>query len=214
MHILKIFREVKNVEIEIENSCSMEEKNISETLGFILLEGSRRKDENSAAQRIKKPSDGIELGGLDSLNMEDLDLDLDLSTEAPTESPQTQPEKVKEATVTDPVLAQFISLLSSFPEIMSATISTKDGSILHQSGEQNNNTANFITYVAGAAEQIGKAIGVSAQQYSLFTLDDESRLLVLCGQDVIVGIKVGSSAFPEPIADGLRPVLNRIKLQS
>ncbi len=201
----------KNVEIEIDNSCSVTEERITETLGFILLEGCRRTDEDNAAKTSAPKTSGANLESLDSLNMEDLDLDLSAGTPSQpaelSQSPQT-------SSPTDPVLAQFITMLSSFPEIISSTISSKDGNILHQTGEQGNNTANFVTYVAVAAEQIEIAIGASGRQYSIFTLMDDSKLLILCGQDVIVGLKVGNSVFPESIADGLRPVLSRIRLSA
>jgi DNA-binding response OmpR family regulator len=201
----------KNVEIEIENSCSINEKNISETLGFILLEGCRRKDEKDAETGLATSTNGLEMNNLESLNMEDLDLDL--PSETPQEPARKQSATNVEKTVSDPALAQFVNLLSSFPEISSSTISAKDGTVLHQSGEQNSNTANFITYAAGTAKQIEAAIGVSGQQYSLFTLEDDSKLLVLSGDNVVVGVKIGSSVPPEPIANGLRPVLSRIQFQ-
>ncbi len=202
----------KNVEIEIENRCSVTEKRIQETLGFILLEGCRRKDESADADAKNSGSTlgGTGLESLDSLNMEDLDLDL-----STTKKPQLQPDKPAappKAAITDPALAQFVNLLGSFPEISSSLICTKDGKILYQAGNPDDNVANFITYVAVAAEQIEIAIGASGRQYSIFTMLDDSKLLVLCGQDVIIGLKVGSAVFPESIADGIRPVLSRIKL--
>ncbi|MBU0943258.1 MAG: response regulator [Proteobacteria bacterium] len=200
----------KNVEIEIENACSVKESNIKESLGFILLEGSRLKDENDATEAETS-------GSLDSLNMEDLDMAFSAEDDS---QPAMQPSKTppsfiqSEAMATNPVLAQFIAMLSSFPEIESATISTIDGNILHQLGEPNGHLANFITYVAIAADQIRMAIGAAGRQYTLFTLTNGSKLLILCGQDVIVGIQVDAAVFPEPIADGLRPVLSRIRLSS
>jgi hypothetical protein len=110
------------------------------------------------------------------------------------------------------MLAQFIAMLGSFSEIESATISDKNGNTLHQTGKGHENIANFINYVAVAAEQIQVAIGASGRQYSIFTLADNSKLIVLCGQDVVVGLSVGSAVFPARIADGLRPVLSRISL--
>ncbi len=200
----------KNVEIEIENSCSVTEGKITETLGFILLEGCRRKDEDNAAKSTAPSSGEADLASLDSLNMEDLDLDL--SSPPAAQQVQATPPPQQPATPANPVLAQFVTMLSSFPEIISTTISSKDGTVLHQAGELGNNTANFTTYVAVATEQIEIAIGASGRQYTICTLVDDTKLLILCGQDVIVGLKVGSSVFPESIADGLRPVLSRIKL--
>ncbi len=200
----------KNVEIEIENSCSVKENNITESLGFILLEGSRRKDEKDAA------SNEI-TGSLDSLNMEDIDLDLAAEGTDQSQAPASVPSPASiqsQTSLNNPLLEQFIAMLSSFPEIESATVSAKDGNVLHQAGEPNSHIANFITYVSVAADQIKMAIGAAGGQYSLFTLESGSKLLILCGQEVIVGLQVGSSAAPEAIADGLRPVLSRISLSS
>lgn len=201
----------KNVEISIDNKCSVTEGVITESLGFILLEGSRRKDENDAASSSPTSSITNSMGSLDALNMEDLDLDFHETPPATDSKPPPTP--VQSTVVADnPMLAQFITMLSSFSEIESATISDKNGNTLHQAGKGNENIANFITYVAVAAEQIEVAIGASGRQYSIFTLTDSSKLIVLCGQDIIVGLSVGRAVFPASIADGLRPILNRISL--
>ncbi len=208
----------KSVEISIDNGCSVTSKQIKESLGFILLEGSRRKDENNAASELTSPPASSSFGSLDSLNMENLDLDLNPEKNpkpAPRQNSQTSLATPQSAAIANnPVLAQFITMLSSFPEINGATISSKNGTVLHQNGENNANIANFITYVAVAAEQIEIAIGSSGRQYSIFTIADGSKLIVLCGNDVVVGLQVGKSVIPSPIADGLRPVLSRITLSS
>lgn len=204
----------KNVEISIDNKVGVTEKKITESLGFILLEGSRRKDENEALTERSTPPPSSSFGSLDSLNMEDLDLDLDAAENivppSATQSPQT-PHQAPEV-ANNPILAQFISMLSSFPGITGATLSSKNGKILYESGTSTANIANFITYVAVAAEQIEIAIGSTGRQYTIFTSTDGSKLIVLCGNDVVVGLQVANSVVPGPIADGLRPVLSRINL--
>ncbi len=206
----------QNVEIEIENRCLLTEENIKETLGFILLEGSRRKDEGNAA--TVKPDLGsgdTGMGALESLNMEKMDLDLSTESSLPPETVARQNRQKPEQsadTTTNPALSQFVALLNSFPEIKNATISTTDGIILHQDDQSNNNSATFFTYAAVAAEQIEIAIGASDNEYSLFTLTDDSKLLILYAHEIVVGLNIDNTAFPEPIADGLRPVLNRISI--
>ncbi len=209
----------KNVEIAMDSSCSATENKISQSLGFILLEGCRRTDENNVSEVPSGPGATEQsFGDLDALNM--ADLDLNLSNKAPTQQPAAapaaqSPSPAQAGTATDnPILSQFISMLNSFPEIESATVSGKDGSTLHQSGTPDSNTANFITYVAVAVEQIQTTIGASGRQYAIFTLTDSSKLIILCGPEVTVGLKVGSSVFPAPIADGLRPILRRITLST
>lgn len=205
----------KNVEISIDNKCPVTERKITESLGFILLEGSRRKDENDAVAQLDMPAGSSSSGSLDSLNMADLDLDLNTEDDlapAPPASSLPQETVLSQEVTNNPVLAQFINMLSTFSEIKGATVSAKNGTVLHQSGESNANVANFITYVAMAAEQIEIAIGSSGRQYTIFTITDGSKLIVLCGSDVVVGLRVESSANPGPIATGLRPILSRITL--
>lgn len=204
----------KDVEISIDNKCAVTTGIISESLGFILLEGSRRKDENDAASSESAPFAASAMGSLDSLNMEDLDLDFQEAQEKPlaTNSKQPAVPAQSKTVANNPMLAQFITMLSSFAEIESATISDKNGHTLHQVGNANENIANFITYVAVAVEKMELAIGASGRQYSVFTLTDNTKLIVLCGPDIVIGLSVGSSIFPASIADGLRPVLSRIRL--
>lgn len=147
--------------------------------------------------------------------MEKMDLDLSTESSLPPETVARQNRQKPEQsadTTTNPALSQFVALLNSFPEIKNATISTTDGIILHQDDQSNNNSATFFTYAAVAAEQIEIAIGASDNEYSLFTLTDDSKLLILYAHEIVVGLNIDNTAFPEPIADGLRPVLNRISI--
>ena len=208
---------VQTCALPIYNKCPVTEKKITESLGFILLEGSRRKDENDAAAQLNMPPASSSFGSLDSLNMADLDLALNTEEEltpGPLASSQPLETAPSQAVTNNPILAQFITMLSSFPEITGATVSAKNGTVLHQSGENNSNVANFITYVSVAAEQIEIAIGSAGRQYTIFTITDGSKLIILCGSDVVVGLRVGSSVVPGPIADGLRPILSRITLDT
>ena len=112
------------------------------------------------------------------------DLDLALNTEeeltpGPLASSQPLETAPSQAVTNNPILAQFITMLSSFPEITGATVSAKNGTVLHQSGENNSNVANFITYVSVAAEQIEIAIGSAGRQYTIFTITDGSKLIIL-----------------------------------
>ena len=203
----------KNVEIEIDSSCPATKQNIEKPLGFILLEGSRRKDENNAATGSYLNADRS--GSLKSLNMEELDLDLSTKSSPLRERTKSQDKKPLpqlKVVNTNPEIAQFISLLSSFPEINSITISSREGTILHQAGHSDGNTGSFITYVAAANKQIGSAIGASGVQSSTFTLLNDSRLLILFGKDIVVGLNLDGTIAPDPIADGLRPALNRISI--
>lgn len=203
----------KNVEIEIDSSCLATKQNIEKPLGFVLLEGSRRKDESNTATGFDSGSG--KTGSLESLNMEDLNLDLSTQSSSLQETTENLNKKslAQSRNVnTNPGITQFISLLSSFPEINSTTITSREGTILHQADQSDGNTGNFVTYVAAASKQIGSAMGTSDSQYSIFTLLNDSKILILNGKDVVVGLTLDGTTAPEPIANGLRPVLDRISI--
>ena len=203
----------KNVEIEIENCCPATKQNIEKPLGFILLEGNRRKDESNITADLYSNSD--KSGSMESINMEDIDLDLSTNTPTSQEtvgSLQARHLEKPKSAKTNPKITQFISLLSSFPEINSIIISTREGNILHQAGHSDGHTSSFVTYAAATSKQIGSAIGASKNQYSIFTLLNNSKLLILNGKDIVVGLNLDGTTAPGPIADGLRPVLDRISI--
>ena len=66
----------KNVEIILTNSCDITEQNISGSLGYILLEGSRRQDERGSSTVNPPLQNSIE-ATLDFIESADIDLGLD-----------------------------------------------------------------------------------------------------------------------------------------
>lgn len=209
----------KNVEIVLTNSCNITEQQIHESLGFILLEGSRREDErdtsspNPATQSSTSvPLDSIDLAGID-LGLDDFLNEKDeLSPPSPPTEAMTAPT-VQSTYASNPMLKQFISMLEAMPEIGNSILVSKDGNIIHTAKTSSDQIVNFITYLSVVSQQLQTAMGTGEQQYTLLTLNSGNKLLVLCGKEVVVGLEIGSTVTPGPIATGLRPVLSRISLQ-
>jgi CheY-like chemotaxis protein/predicted regulator of Ras-like GTPase activity (Roadblock/LC7/MglB family) len=213
----------KNVEIILTNSCDVAEQKIPESLGFILLEGSRREDEGDMSPSSPTTQTG-NAAPLDPIDLSSIDLGLDdFLHEAEEAPPQPAAEAVTEkpaATIaassmhaSNPVLKQFITMLEAMPEINSSILVSKDGNIIHSAQTNSEQLANFITYLSVVSEQLQMAMGAGDRQYTLISLNMGAKLLVICGKEVVAGLEIGNTVIPGPIAAGLRPVLSRISLQ-
>lgn len=212
----------KNVEIILANSCTVTDPKIHDSLGFILLEGSRRQDERDDTATTGPAAQTSPGTPLDSIDLGDMDLGLDdfLHEEevkpppsSPTETMSLAPSTMDSGHAANPILQQFIAMLSAMPEISDSILVSKEGNMLHAGQELDAQIANFTTYLSVVGEQLQMAMGTGEQQYTLLTLKSGKKLLVLCGKEVVVGLEIGNTVTPGPVAASLRPVLSRISLQ-
>lgn len=207
----------KNVEIELNSICTVTEQKIHESLGFILLEGTRRQDEQQnppagSSNKNEFPA------SLDSIDLSEVDLELDdflseTKSPAPAASTPGVNATPPSAHTTDPVIKQFVDMLNSMPDINNSILVSKEGTLIHSTNTIDEQLTSFITYIAMVGEQLQMAMGTGAPQHSLLNLSSGNKLLILCGREVVVGLDIGAAVMPGPIANGLRPALNRISLQ-
>jgi len=210
----------KNVEIILTNSCNITEQKISESLGFILLEGSRRQDERDTPD-ISSPPPKRPEASLGSIDLTGIDLGIDdflhddanvLPSSSPAES-MTSSTIAASMHASNPLLKQFIATLEAMPEISNPILVSKDGNVIHTAKTNDDQLINFITYLSVVSEQLQVGMGAGERQYVLFGLNSGNKHLVLCGKEVVAGLEISKTTAPGPIAAGLRPVLNRISLQ-
>ena len=208
----------KNVEIVLANSCANKEPKISNTLGFILLEASRRQDERNIAPTTIPAAQAETENSRLATNLAGLNLDLDdfLNDH---DCPSTTAFETLAATASTPssnssnqILKQFITMLGTMPEINSSILVSRDGNIIHADKTGNDQIANFITYTSVVGEQLQMTMSTGEQQYTLLTLSSGNKLLVICGKEVIAGLEISAAGAPDPLAAGLRPILSRISL--
>ena len=208
----------KNVEIILANSCEITDKKISVSLGYILLESSRRQDERGTSTVNHSSPDSTETS-LGSIDLAGIDLGLDdflhdentLPASSPIE-PMTWPSSPSMYT-SNPLLKQFITMLGAMPEINNSILVSKEGNVIHTATKSDDQLVNFITYLSVVSEQLQGAMGAGEQQYTLLGLNSGNKLLILSGKEIIVGLEIGNTIAPGPVAAGLRPVLSRISLQ-
>ncbi len=211
----------KNVEIILANSCDITEQIISESLGYILLEGSRRQDERDTSTVNSDSSNSTDVS-LDSIDLAGIDLGIDdflHDEDAPLSSSPAETMTLPSSTIassmhaSNPLLKQFIAMLGAMPEISNSILVSKDGNVIHTAKTSDDHIVNFITYLSVVSEQLQMAMGAGERQYVLLGLNSGNKLLVLCGKEIVVGLEISNTIAPGPIAAGLRPVLSRISLQ-
>lgn len=213
----------KNVDIMLDNSCAISKPEIQNSLGFILLEWSRREDEQHVSPATPAPQPAST--SLDSIDLSSVDLGPDHFLHKDKEALQPASPQPAEALPTssstmtssvhtaNPILQQFITMLAAMPEISDSILVSKDGNLLYAAKTADNQTSTFITYISVVSQQLQEAVGTGEQQYTMLTLSSGSNLLILSGTEIVVGLKMSSAVPPGPVAAGLRPVLSRIRLQ-
>ena len=207
----------KNVEIELKNTCTKNEQKIQKSLGFILLEASRMEDENnsppadpSAQNKSNTPLNAIDLADLDSGLNDFLSEDSSSPVAASKPIAEPTPSAIYSA---NPFINQFITMLNRMPDISNSFLISTEGALIYSTTNTiDDQTSNFITYMAVVGKQLQAAMGTGEQQYSLLNLSNDHKLLILCGKDIIVGLEIGGAVMAGPIATGLRPALSKITL--
>jgi CheY-like chemotaxis protein len=207
----------KNVEIVLDNSCKITEPKIHDSLGFILLEGSRRQDEQNASPTNSVPQPASSGASLDSIDLTGMDLGLDdflhENEDVPPPSLPTETLTTVSTHTANPILQQFITMLDAMPEISNSILVSKDGNLIYAAKAADDQISNFITYISVVSQQLQEAMGTGEQQYTMLTLSSGNNLLILSGKDIVVGLEISKTIPPGPVAAGLRPVLGRISMQ-
>lgn len=204
----------KNVEIELQNTCTKNEQKIQKSLGFILLEVSRMEDEKNSPPVNPSTQKKSNNTTLNAINLADLDSGLNDFLSEDNPSTIAEPEPTPSAIYSvNPFINQFITMLNRMPDINNSFLISTEGSLIYSTTNTiDDQTSNFITYIALVGKQLQAAMGAGEQQYSLLNLSSGNKLLILCGKEIIVGLEIGGAVMAGPIATGLRPALTKITL--
>ncbi len=208
----------KNVEIELQNTCTKNEQKIQKSLGFILLEVSRIEDEKNSPPVDPSAQKKSNNTTLNAINLADLDSGLNNFLSEDNSATIAEPKPTAEPTPsaiysTNPFINQFITMLNRMPDISNSFLISTEGSLIYSTTNTiDDQTSNFIIYIALVGKQLQAAMGAGEQQYSLLNLSSGNKLLILCGKEIIVGLEIGGAVMAGPIATGLRPALTKITL--
>ena len=185
-------------EITIYNFCQNRKRTIEAPLGFILIEGARRIDE----QAEKEMAMGN--GGGTSAHDDELDqLDnLDFDTAPPL------PPLLAGEDLLPEIPLPLEDQIRAVPGVHRMVLIAADGSVVAQHGVENKGFKPFVTYMAVAADNMRTTLGSAhLPAHIILSQTMGEKLLIVPGQRLSVGIEVSPDVSPVKIAAQVRPIL-------
>ncbi len=213
------------VEIEIQHLCRQRERVIEAPLGFVLIESARMKDE-----RKERESGGKELEEEEKREKakkekkaaaaEGVAREIDPATLAqPAETaggvareidPASLVSKPEAPSVPSAIVPMF-EALQAMEGVNRLAILNREGLLLveHKNGSE---FGPYITILLSETEKLNVDLGLSAPQSLVFNKRTGSKVLVIVGPQILVGLELSSEASAKAIADSMRPMVQRVSL--
>ncbi|MDR9501267.1 MAG: response regulator [Desulfurivibrionaceae bacterium] len=201
------------VEITIQQLCRQRQRVIEAPLGFILIESARMKDER---QEHDAGGKAVEKEKKKTSSGEGVSREIDPATL--TQSPQTATEidpaslvSAPEEPAILPTIAPMFEALKSMEGVTGLTILDRDGLLL---AEYKNDHAYgpYIAMLLTQTEKLNGDLGISLPQSLVVNKRMGSKMLILPGPEVIVGLQLSSDAAVGSLAESLHPMVQRVSL--
>ncbi|MBU0485663.1 MAG: response regulator [Proteobacteria bacterium] len=186
----------ENTAIEIENVCKKQEIVITTPLGFLLIESARMKDERGSKPEEEKPAspasavDNLDFGESKPKEIDPADL------ASPPEAPP-----VASAQSRHPLAEKIIGTAG----VQKMILISRDGTIMAQHNTVNKEFGAFIAFATSSVIKLKNALGFNGPQHIILGEKSGSKILILLGPQVIVGLEVDAQTSPGNLADELRP---------
>lgn len=213
------------VEIEIQHLCRQREKVIEAPLGFVLIESARMKDERQdratggkglaeEEAKNKKKAKKKEAAG------EGVAREIDPASLAqPAETPEGIAKEVDPASLASepespavpPAIAPMFEALRSMPEVSRSAILSREGMLLAED-KKGSEFGPYITILLSETEKLNSDLGISPPQSMVINKRTGSKILVIPGPHIIVGLELSNEASPGSIADSLQSMVKRVSV--
>ncbi len=109
-------------------------------------------------------------------------------------------------------LQDFKNKIDQLTGIQRSVMVARDGTLLLHSGRQNNRLGDYIAYIAITAEQLRPHLGFTGPYHMIMEQSSGSRIVVLLGQQIVVGIEIDTNVPPAIIIEQLSPMVDQITL--
>lgn len=212
----------ESVEIEIQHFCRQRERVIESPLGFVLIESARMKDERKdratggkgmaeEEERQKKKKAPATKGVPREVDPASLAQPPETAEGVAREiDPASLVAKPEEAPV-PPAIAPMFDALRAMEGIMRLAIVDREGMLLAQF-ENGNEFGPYITMVLTETEKLNHELGISAPQSLVLNKRTGSKLLIIAGPKIVVGLELANDVSAGSVADSMRPMVQRISL--
>lgn len=208
------------VEIEIQHLCRQREKIIDAPLGFVLIESARMKDERKEREAGGGELDKDEKKKKTEAPAEGVAQEIDPASLAqPAETAEGIAQEIDPASLASepegpeipPAITPMFDALTSMDGVTRLAILNREGLLLaeHQNGSE---FGPYITILLSETEKLNDDLGISAPQSLVINKRTGSKILIVPGPQIILGIELSNDASAGKIADGMRPMVQRINL--
>lgn len=195
-----------SVEIEIQHLCRQREKVIEAPLGFVLIESARMKDERQdrasggkglAAEEERKSKKTQKNQGAQAEGV---------AREIDPASLVSEPERP-----VPPAIVPMLDALTSMDEVSCLAILDRQGALLaeHKKGGE---FASYAAILVSETEKLNADLGLSPPQSLVVNKRTGSKILIIPGPHIIVGIELSSDASAGTIAGSMCPMVKRVAL--
>lgn len=207
------------VEIEIQHLCRQREKKIDAPLGFVLIESARMKDERKEREtggagleedkdkKHKSPAEGVAQEVDPASLAQPAETADGIAQEIDPASLASEPEGPE----VPPAITPMFEALISMEGVTRLAILNREGLLLaeHENGSE---FGPYITILLTETEKLNVDLGISAPQSLVINKRTGSKILVIAGPHVILGLELSNDASAGSIADSMRPMVQRVNL--
>ena len=109
-------------------------------------------------------------------------------------------------------LQDFKKLTDNLTGIQKLVIVARDGTVLLHSDDRSNRLGDYIAYVAVTAEQLKPYLGFTGPYHLIMEQTSGDRILVLLGEQVIIGVDLNAQVSPAIILEQLAPFVDQITI--
>lgn len=104
-------------------------------------------------------------------------------------------------------LQQLDEGLDRLSGITRMVMTSRDGRVIRHKGEKTDQLANYVAYASVTSEQLKPYTGFHGPQHLLMEQESGDRILILPGEQIIVGLGLDMLTFPATVIDQLNPLV-------
>ncbi len=208
------------VEIEIQHLCRQRERVIDAPLGFILIESARMKDERKEREAGGKGLEEKKSKDKKAAPAEGVVREIDPATLAqPAQTAEGVAREIDPASLVSapesasvhPAISPMLEALKSMNGVTRLAILNRDGVLLadYKNGSE---FGSYIAILLSETEKLNVDLGITAPLSLVVNKRTGSKLLVIAGPQIIVGLELSNDASAGSIADSMRPMVQRVSL--
>ncbi len=105
-----------------------------------------------------------------------------------------------------------VESIAAINGVVSMVVLSLEGKIVASDNSKAEEFGEFIAYTAKAGKQVQNLLGLSSAQHIIMSQPSGHKLLVIIGQEIVLGIEISTGLSPHAVVDSLKPIVKRTTL--